>query len=60
MEVLRNGLGALEYVFKKIIGGGNCLFRSVAYHVSGNEDGYAPMRARAVKELRVAGWVGRG
>ena len=50
-------LVALGYVLKEIIGDGNCLFRSVSYHVSGNEDGYAPIRACAIKEPEK--WVGR-
>ena len=59
MEVLSKSLHARGYDLKDVIGDGNCLFRSVAYHVFGNEDGYAALRARVVKELRVSGWLGR-
>ena len=58
-EVLCKGLHARGYALKDVIGDGNCLFRSVAYHVFGNEDGYAALRARVVKELRVSGWLGK-
>ena len=50
-------LVTLGYVLKEIIGDGNCLFRSVSYHVTGNEDGYPPIRACAIKEP--GEWVGR-
>ena len=40
------------------MGDGNCLFRAVSYQFSGTEDGHAELRARAIDQLRVSGWMG--
>lgn len=57
MKVLREELRLRGYALRDVIGDGNCFFRSVAYHVSGDEDDYPSIRASAVKELRVSDWV---
>lgn len=56
--MLRECLQTRGYRLEEIKGDGNCLFRSVAFHVSGGEEDYAYIRARAIQELRVSGWVG--
>ena len=58
MEVLCDGLRARGYRLRDVGRDGNCLFRSVAYQLSGTEDGHASIRACAVTQLMVSGWVG--
>lgn len=59
LEVLEEGLRVRGFGLKDIASDGNCFYRSVAYHALGDEEWHPHIRACAIDELRVGGWVGR-
>ena len=58
MEALHEGLKIYGRGLVNVIGDGNCLFRSVSYGIFGNEWRYHSIRACAVRNLCVSGFMG--
>ena len=58
MEALQEGLKIYGRGLVNVIGDGNCLFRSVSYGIHGNEGRYHSLRACAVQNLCVSGFMG--